>query len=175
MKALMAGLVMAMSFASMGFAADEVVLTAEQKLEVTGFTKKSENDYSIVYKFRDKEKYTVSKERFVSRAHAINFCTELDLILSEPDAVLLMAMSGAALADDFLTEAIVIDIKVGKNKIGGIGGWYNVLGNNDIFMLRNGNGTELEQTELAPFNKGLAARGVPTLTFPAICSEPPLK
>jgi|GEM_PF-4169358 hypothetical protein len=145
-----------------------MVAVSSVALADAGFVRKSESDVAVVYA-KDLEKITISKESFISRPHAMNFCADQDLQLGSMNTVLRLAIADIAQQDEFLAGAVVFTLRGNKKVVSGIGGWYNVPGSNDIFLMSSDDAPNIVQTELMPLNDGLAKRHRPTLAFRAIC------
>ncbi len=172
---LTAALSICVSFSSVAHAQN-----SKELLDVSGFSKSSEDATSCTYQFRDEDQYVVSKEKFQTIEAAKSFCSHYsNHHLAKPEEVLLIAMSGT---DHNIRNAIIFKYGEPFNK-SGLVAWINadkdqsVTKGADIFMMYDGEGTDTDALNLAELNKGLSKaninlkKKVALLQLNAICVE----
>lgn len=101
----------------------------------------------------------ISKKRFSTHKSAAAFCTEQKTSLDKEFNALLLVMSGAAMEDEFLVEAISFEFE----NTSGIWQWSSKK--DMVSLLIDGEGTDIREVPVEELKKSLP------VSLPAICSR----
>ena len=141
-------------------------------LPTTGFTITQENEIQMDLQHHNGTKLILSKDSFVSEKDAENFCTDRNSKLDKSFTVLLLAMSGAATANKFISKFISFDFK-GKS---GIFSWTGE-GKNHILFMHDGGGSSSDEIHVDEVNRlirEITGNDSALFKAPALCSDRPI-